>query len=249
VACEENAVQDITGPLPSSRIKFYNFAVGSPGVNFYANDSKMTVISTTACTPPNNPTCTTTGLESTTGVNYGGAAPSAGDLYAGIAPGQYTLSGRIAAATDKDLPISNVTTTIEDGKHYSFYQSGVYNTATKRADAFIVEDVFPATIDWSATHVRLVHTIFNANPMTLYARSTLTGQEYAIGGAVAYKSGGTFTAIPFGAYNLTTRYTGGSTNVLTRNSVTFAPGRVYTISARGDITVASTQSLDFTSNR
>ncbi|HLE56573.1 MAG TPA: hypothetical protein VJB15_05765, partial [Rhodothermia bacterium] len=83
---EKNAVQDITGALPSARIKFFNFGVNAPGVNFYANDTKMTAI------------FTATGTEATTGVVYG--AVGAGGLYSGIAPGQYTLSGKIAAATD-----------------------------------------------------------------------------------------------------------------------------------------------------
>jgi hypothetical protein len=247
-ACEKNAVQDIAGPAPSARIKFFNFGVNAPGVNFYANDTKMTAISSTSCTtPPLSQACTTTGVESTVGVTYGNVG--AGGLYSGIAPGQYTLSGRIAAATDKDLPISNLTTTIADGKNYSFYQSGVYNTATKRVDAFILEDNFPAAMDFSAAHVRFVHAIFNANPMTLYARHSVTGEEYAIGGAVAYKSGGTFVPVPNGVYALSTRYAGASTNVLTRTNVSFVAGRVYTVGARGDITVASTQLLDNTLNR
>lgn len=249
---EKNAVQDITGPLPAARIKFFNFAVNAPGVNFYANDTKMTAISSTACTPPADTLCTTTGIEQTTGVNYGGVG--SGGLYSGIAPGQYTFTGRIAAATDKNLPISSVAATIEEGKHYSFYQSGIYNTATKKADAFLVEDAFPAQIDWSGAHVRFVNAIFNANPMTLYAKNTATGQEYAIGGAVAYKSGGAFVALPNGTYDLSTRYTGASTNAIVRTGVTFGTGRVYTITAQGDITVTSPTSgnrplLDNTANR
>lgn len=240
VACEQNAVQDITGPLPSAQIKFFNFGVNAPAVNFYANDTKMTAISST------------TGAESTLGVNYGGV--SSGGLYNAIAPGQYTLSGRIAAATDKDLPISGVNTAIGDGKRYSFYQSGLYNPVTKSVDAFVVEDQFPASMDYSAAHVRFVHAIFNANPMTLYARNTATGTEISIGGAVPYKSGGTFTAVPNGVYDLSTRYAGSPTNAVTRTGVSFTAGRVYTISARGDITVVSTTAtnrpfLDNTLNR
>ncbi len=41
-ACEENAVLEIAGPPPGgSSIKFFNFAPGAPGVNFYANDTKV----------------------------------------------------------------------------------------------------------------------------------------------------------------------------------------------------------------
>ena len=41
---EKNQVQDIAGPAPAARIKFFNFGVNTPGVNFYANERKMTAI-------------------------------------------------------------------------------------------------------------------------------------------------------------------------------------------------------------
>jgi len=252
-ACEKNALQDLTGPMPSARVKFFNFGVSAPGVNFFANDTKMTAIASASCTvltDANREQCTTAGIEATTGVTYGGVA--SGDRYVAIQPGQYTFSGRIAAATDKNLPISNVAGTIADGKFYSFYQSGIYNATTKTVDGFIVEDVFPAAIDWTQAHVRFVHAISNANPMTLYARNTETGVEIAIGGAAAYKSGSAFTALPPGLYDLSTRYAGSATNVIVRTNVGFAPGRVYTIGARGSITVttgATAPTLDLTSNR
>jgi hypothetical protein len=239
-ACEKNAAQDLTGPLPSARIKFFNFGVGAPGVNFYANDQKMTAINSA------------TGTESTVGVNYGGVA--SGDRYVAIQPGQYTFSGRIAATVDKDLPISNVTATIADGKAYSFYQSGIYNATAKSVDAFIVEDNFPAAIDWSVGLIRFVHAISNANPMTLIARNTETGQETVIGGSTAYKSASAFVALPPGLYDLSARYAGSATNVIVRTGVGVAPGRTYTIGARGDITITSTTAvtrpfLDLTVNR
>lgn len=223
---EKNAVQDITGPLPAARIRFFNFGVDAPGVNFYANDAKMTAI------------FTATGTESTTGVIYGGVGASG--LYSGIAPGQYTLSGKIAAVIDKDLAISTLPATIADGKKYSFYQAGLYNSTTKKVDAFIVEDPFPAEIDYSAARVRFVNAIYNANPMTLYAKDVATGVETVVGAAVAYKAAGAFTALPNGVYDLSTRYTGSAANAIARTSVSFVSGRVYTIGARGDITVTST---------
>ena len=241
-ACEKNAVQDITGPLPAARVKFFNFGVNAPAVNFYAGDTKMTAVGSA------------TGSESTAGVNYGVGAPGAGGLYAGISPGQYTFSGRIAAATDKDVPISSIPATVADGMHYSFYQSGFYNAATKTVDGFMVEDVFPAAIDYSAAHVRFVNAIFNANPMTLYAKHRETGEEIAIGGAVPYKSASPFIAIPEGVYDLSTRYAGSATNRIVRTGVSFNAGRVYTVAARGDMTVTSSTAstrpfLDLTVNR
>src|SRR5213083_1946268 len=100
-ACDKNPVQELPfAPLLDARIKFFNFGVNAPGVNFYANDSKMTAITSA------------TGAESTTGTVYGGVG--AGGFYTGIAPGQYTVAGKIAAATDKDLAISTVPVTIAD---------------------------------------------------------------------------------------------------------------------------------------
>jgi hypothetical protein len=240
-ACEENAVQDITAPFAGeARIKFFNFGVNAPGVNFYANDRKLTAI------------LSATGAESTTGVTYGGVG--SGGLYSAIVAGQYTLSGRIAAATDKDLAISSLQATIADGKYYSFYQSGFYDTTAKTVDAFIVEDAVPATIDDSVAYVRFVHGMSNANPMTLYAKNTTTGTEEAVGAEVAYKAAGAFKALPAGAYDLGARYAGSAANAISRTAVSFAGGRVYTIGARGDITVTSSSAtnrpfLDNTANR
>jgi len=245
-ACSKDPVRDISGPPPAaSRIKFFNFGVNAPSVNFYANTTKMTAIQNS-----------TDGVEATTGVAYGGVG--AGGAYEAIAPGPYTLTGKIAATTDKDLSISPLAATIEDGKYYSYYMSGIYNTTTKTVEAFVVEDPVVAPTDFTVATVRFVHAISNANPMTLFAKNTLTPfAETAIGAEVAYKGAGAFTAIPAGVYDLSTRYTGLTTNAMTRPGVSFVGGRVYTITARGDITVAPSTAcgatnktcLDNTANR
>lgn len=237
---DKNGIQDITGPLPASKVMFFNFGMGSPGVNFYANDTKMTAV------------LSTSGAESTTGVGYTGVG--AGGLYAGIEPGSYTLSGRIAATTDNGLSISTLGTTLVAGKNYSFYQSGLYNTDTKKVDSFIVEDPFPAAIDFSTSFVRLVNAVYNSTGMTLYAKNKATGVEAAVGGAVSYKAAGTFTAVPGAVYDLSTRVAGSSASAIARTSVSFEAGKVYTIGARGDMTVTGTTALnrpflDVTANR
>ena len=230
---EKNAVQEIAGPVPAgARIKFFHFGVGAPGVNFYADARKMTAIQSA------------TGAELTTGVTYGGVG--AGGFYSAIAPGQYTLSGKIAATVDKDLAISSLAATLEDGKPYSFYQSGFYNTTSKTVDAFIVEDAFVEEFDYTAAHVRFVHAVSNANPMTLYARNTATNDTVAVGGEVAYKSAGAFTVLPGGLYDLFTRYAGAGTSAIARTGVTFVAGRVYTIGARGE---AAADHLDLIADR
>jgi hypothetical protein len=238
-------VQELAqAPLATSRVRFFNFGVNAPAVNFYADATKMTAV------------LSTTGTESTGGIGYGGVS-AAGD-YSAIDPGQHALAGKIAAATDKDLAISTLNANIEDGKYYSFYMSGVYNTTTKTVDNFIVEDPFTPPPDLNTATVRFVNAIYNANPMTLYAKPTTTGAEIPIGAAVAYKSAGAFTEIPAGSYDISTRYTGVTTNAMSRTGVSFVGGRVYTITARGDITVAPTTTgcaaanrtcLDNTANR
>lgn len=240
-ACDENAVQVIAGPAATARVKFFNFGVGAPGVNFYANTTKMTAISST------------TGVESTTGVVYGGVG--SGGFYSSIEPGAYSLTGKIAATVDKDLVIATIPGTIENGKAYSVFLSGLYNTGTKTSDGFIVEDAFPADIDFSVAHVRFVNGIFNAAPLQLIATTTTAPTLVdTIGGVIAYKSAGAFEAVVPGVYNLTTRFAGAGTNAPARTNVSFVAGRVYTIGARGDITVVSTTLanrpfLDNTANR
>jgi hypothetical protein len=239
-SCGTKQVQSITGPPASARIKFFNFGVNAPGVNFYANTTKMTAISSTS------------GVEATTGTAYGSVGD--GGFYSAIASGQYTLKGTIAAATDKDLAITNIAATIADGKSYSFYLSGFYDPIAKAVDGFIVEDPYPATIDWTVAYVRFVNAISNANPLTLYAKSQTTGTEVPVGGLIPYKSGGAFVALANDVYDLGARYSGVTTNAFGRTSVSFVAGRVYTIGARGDITVTSTTAtnrpfLDNTANR
>jgi len=239
-ACEKGGPQDILGTLPGARVRFFNFGINAPSVNFYANDAKMTAISST------------TGLESTVGTAYGAAG--ANGLYSGIAPGSYTLAGRVSAATDNNLPIASVQTNIENGKAYSFYMSGFYDATTKKVDAFVVEDPVPDSVDFSVALVRFVNASPNSTPMVLYARNTTTSAESAVGGAVAYKSAGAFVSLSPAVYDISTRPPNSSTTLISRTGVSFSGGRVYTVSARGDMTVTSTTAttrpfLDNTANR
>lgn len=238
-ACDENGVRTIDGPLPSSAIKFYNFGVNSPPVNFYADGVKMTAAPSA------------TGVESDSGTSYG---RTSGDFYTAINPGSHQLSGRISVPTNRNTQISQLTSTLENGKRYSYFQSGKYDTATKTVDAFIIEDQLPG-FDFTAAYIRFVHAIYNAKPLTLYVKSDSAGStEQTIGSEVAYKSATGFVKISPGSYSLYARYGGSATNIITRTAQTFSAGRVYTIAARGDTTVTSTTAaarplLDNTVNR
>jgi hypothetical protein len=241
-SCEESTVRDIAEDVPTTvaRVKFFHFGVNAPGVNFYGNTSKLTAISSA------------TGIESTTGTTYGNVG--SGGFYSLVDPGAYTLTGKIAATVDKDLTIASVVDTLETGKAYSYYMSGFYNAGAKTVEAFVVEDPFNATIDFTVAYVRFVHAISNAAPLTLFARNTTSLVEVPVGAAVTYKSAGAFTSIPAGVYDLGARLTGVATNAVSRTAVSFVAGRVYTVGARGDITIVSTTAtnrpfLDNTANR
>src|SRR5665647_1214902 len=221
-SCDKNAVQTITEAAPTSAVKFFNFGVNAPAVNFYANDNKITAITSA------------TGAESNLGVNYGGVG--SGGFYSGFDPGQYTLAGKITAATDNGVAISTLSAPIADGKYYSFYQSGFYNTTAKTVESFIVEDPLPA-IDKSITYVRFVNAISNSSPMVLSAKNTTTAVTTPIGAAVGYKAAGVFTSLPGGIYDVSARVAGAATDAIVRTGVSFVNGTVYTIGARGDITV------------
>jgi hypothetical protein len=258
---DENAVQTIVGPTEtSSRIKFFNFSVSSVGVNFFANGGKVSAVGTSACTPTPlvdslKAKCLAAGIESATGVVYGTCTAGAcnggtvgGGLYAAISPGQYTLTAEMAA---KDTIVATIAQTIEPNKYYSYYMSGIYNTTTKTADAFVVEDPIPTgTVDYSVAHVRFVNAVPNGTgDLNLFARNTTTTTETAVGGAVAYKAAGTFMTLEPGIYDLRAAYTGAGTNLITRNTVNFVAGRVYTVTVRGSTATAATLGLDNTENQ
>lgn len=233
-ACGDSALQNITEVPPGAFVKFHNFGPGSPSVNFYAGTTKMTG------------TSSITGSESATGTTYPAAGVGGvgnGGFYSAIAPGTYTLTGNIpsTATTDAGLAISSLAgTVLANGKYYSYFQSGVYNTTTKTVEAFIVEDPFTPPTDFTAASIRFVNASANSSAMTLYAKNTTTAVEVPLGAAVAYKSAGAFTSLPAGIYDLNSRTTGSSTNVITKTAVTFLGGRVYTVTALGDVTLSTT---------
>jgi len=250
-SCGDTGLQNITGPLPSARVKFHNFSPNSVGVNFFANDTKMTAVASSACANPttaaDSTACTTTGKESTIGTKFGQVA--SGGLYDGINAGQYTLTAKIAGASNV---VSTASQTIADGKYYSFFMSGPYDATTSTADAFVVEDPIPGSADDSVGYVRLVNAVSNGtDALTLYVTNTDTTKLVStIGSPVAYKTAGTFEKLARGSYTLAVRYPGSSSNVISRTSaVSVGSGHVYTVTAYGSTATSSTLGLDFTENQ
>jgi hypothetical protein len=237
MACEKNGVQDISRPLSGAFVRFHNYGVNVPGVNFYANDQKLTAISATGCTPPVDARCTTTGIESTTGVTYGNLG--IGGNYAMVAPGQYTLTGRIAAATDNGLPVSSLTADLADGKYYSYFVSGIYNATTKKADAFILEDLLPTSFDYTKAYIRVVNA--SSNAPTISATTKLQGSTEVVSVAtnLAYKAASAFVTLTPGATDIVVTV-GGGTTTFTFVGIGLTGGHVFTLAVRGDATSSVT---------
>jgi hypothetical protein len=246
-----SAVQDITAPPASARIKFHNFSPNAVGVNFFGNGTKLTAIASSSCAAPataaDSTACTTTGEESAIGTKYGQVA--SGGLYDAVAPGQYTFAADIAGAS---TVVSTATQAIADGKYYSLFMSGPYDTTAKTATSFVVEDPIPGAATDSVAYVRLVDAVSDGTgPLTLYVTNTDTTKLVsAVGTAVAYKAAGAFAQLAPGSYTLAVRYTGSSGNVISRTSaVSVLPGHVYTATAYGTTATSSTLALDFTENQ
>jgi len=251
-ACGDKMTQNITGPVSGALVKFFTFSVGAPGVNFYAGTLKVTGVSSSNCAPPNDTTavCRAAGIESTTGTTYTAAAD--GGLYSELAPGAVALSGKITATTDNGLAVATVNSTLANGSYYSYYLSGIYDPVGKTSDAFLVADSLPA-LDFNNVYVRFVNAISMWQQMTWFEKLQSTGAEPGLGTATqAYKAAGSFTLLPPVVYDLNTRTAGSSVNVITRTSVSFVAGHVYTVTARGDMTsgvTANKPALDNTANR
>lgn len=243
-ACDKNGVQNIAAPASGAYIRFQNFGVNVPGVNFYANDQKLTAISTANCTPPTAAACTTTGIEATTGVTYGGSA-NAGN-YSMVTPGQYKLTGRLAATTDNGLAVASLDAPLTDGKYYSYYISGIYNTTAKTSDSFLIEDALPTTFDYTKAYVRIVNASPNSQPITVSITAQGTTTAIPVATAVAYKSASPIVNAPPGTYDITITY-GGATATFT--NFPMVGGHVLTLALRGDATsTSSSTGLGFVSS-
>lgn len=249
VACEKNAVQEITKPATGAFIQFQNYGVNVPGVNFYANDQKLTAISAATCTPPNDPRCTAAGIEATTGVVYGATAN--GGNYSMLPPGQYSLTGRIAATVDNGVPVSTMSTTLADGKFYSYILSGIYNSATKMSDAFIIEDPLPTTFDYTKSYIRIVNASVNAPNITVTTKLSGTTTVVTVGTSVPYKSASPIVTVVPGITDITVKLEGVPA-AFVFTGIFLPGGHVLTLALRGDAnsTVpANAVSLSATANR
>ena len=250
-SCEKNAVTDITVPYSGAQLKYYNFAINGPTVNFYANDIKTTA------------TLTASGVESAAGVNFGGLVPLRGYSLAPIGSVKFssltpsTMVVNNALGQGPNIETSTVTKTVEDGKNYSYYTSGIYDYVTKKSDAFIIDDTLPAA-DTSIAYIRVVNPGHNTTALSLELTQTITNVNPSIPPivivttpitSVAYKTASAYIPVKQGSYTLRL-IDSPSGKVVTRAATSFLKGRLYTFTLRGNlITGTPAPFLDFTENR
>lgn len=243
-ACDKTDIQTIDGSVKATGIKFFNFAVGSPVVNYYANDVKV------------SSAVSTTGAESgTVGLTYGAAYP-ANNAYATIDPGTYDFKATrpSTAAADPNLVINKLTTSLAANKNYSLYMCGFYDATAKTTDAFLLEDVLPA-LDTGFAYVRFVNVSPNANPVDFYLKlKEAPGTEISIAKNIAFKAGSAFVKVPQSVYNLIVRNANSMDDVVIREDLSVTKSNLYTFSLRGDITIGGTSDakrrfIDSTPNR
>lgn len=249
---KDKSIKVIDIPLDAAnnaRIKYFNFAAGAPSVNFYANGVKVSAI------------LSATGSENSAGTAYGAVYPISN--YSTIVGGTYKINGIVpsTAAANANVSISEISSVLGNGKYYSFYTSGIYNSTTKTAESFILEDVLPlSTASNTVSYVRFVNTIPNGTSgMNLVIKNAVTAVETVVATNIGYKTATAFIAVPIGSYELYVRYPSSATNIISRNGTTngvvsFLGGRTYTVGARGDMTVTSATAanrplLDNTANQ
>ena len=105
-------------------------------------------------------------------------------------------------------------------------------------------------MDTSTAYVRFVHGVSNAAEMNLVVQHPTLLLENIVATSIAYKNGSAFVKIPQGIYNLYGRYPATPmVNTMSRLSVTFLKGRVYTVASRGNITIPLNAVFDNTANR
>ncbi|TKC00736.1 DUF4397 domain-containing protein [Pedobacter cryophilus] len=243
-SCDKDAVQIIHTPPNGPLVRVYNFALNGPSANFFINDFKISAANST------------TGKELATGLGYSGVFPTNNSYINAPTSGSVAFKTIVPlnATVNPGITVANVTSTIETGKYYSFYTSGVFDATAKTTSGFIIEDMIPA-VDTSTAYVRIVNTVPNAGiaGFDLKGVNTTTLATVVIAAPTAYKAASEFVKVPNGIYNLTAVSTNTPTSyTIIRNAVSFSKGFVYTISTRGDATLATgtnARALDLTRNR
>lgn len=237
-SCEKNAAQVIdTKEFNGPFLRGYNFAPSGPTVNVYVNDVKVTAIGST------------NGKEATTGIAAYGVFPTTNSYVNLAAKGNVTVKSVIpsTATTNPGVVTSTITGDLQEGKYYSFFTCGLYNTTDKTTSSVILEDKIPA-LDTAFSYIRFVNLVPNApNGYDLVITNRATAQVINLSPTIAFKAATDFVKVPAGIYDLKASSVGGT--VINRTELTVSKSYVYSLITRGTAATTSTLAIDMTRNR
>ncbi len=250
--CKKSVITQYGDTASGISIKFLHTAPGTPAVDGYVNNVKITPVSSISVTDNTVVTSVVTGIS----YNYFGATATylglfPGSNYATVPSGSTAIkvvastTAPVLASTQTSAPgavIGSATQNTVNGSAYSVFALGLSGSATSPLGIKVVEDKFP-TAGPGKAYVRFAYMIPNGIPVDVSATATLVGATTAttttLTSNIAYSNVSDFVAVnvnPAGLTNYTFQmYLTGTTTKLGTVSaaVSLAPGRYYTIIGRG----------------
>lgn len=246
--CKKSVLTQYGDAASGISIKFLHTAPGTPAVDGYVNNVKITPIYSISVTDNTVVTSIVTGIS----YNYFGATATylglfPGSNYAAVPSGSTAIkvvastNAPVVVSTQTSAPgavIGSTTQNTVDGSAYSVFTLGLSGSATSPLGIKLVEDKFP-TADPGKAYVRFAYMIPNGKPVDVLATAALTATTTTLTSNIAYSNVSDFVAVnvnPAGLTNYTFQmYLTGTTTKLGTVSaaVSLAPGRYYTIIGRG----------------
>lgn len=256
-ACEDdrgNAIPDRTEYVTSgSMLKMYNHAEGSPQVNFYLGNEKVSAAAPVASAPT-----------IIRGLPFGSTYPSRYG-YASVKSGDFTLSviDTITSETKGTaIELANRSVKLEEGATQSAFLVGTAGNY----ELMVTKDVLPP-VSFNKIYFRFMQTLANAPynfdvwAVRQKVAATATApeipeQRIQIASNIAFKEVGEYVEVPRGSYRiefykagstaLEDLYTAYPTSSATAAITTLSLGRVYTIFLRGTwSSPAKTSHIDY----
>jgi len=204
-----------------SFLRFINMTPGSPTINYYLNDARISGAYNA--------------LTGETGFGYVSSFPISGGQFLPITSGTSKIDAKIVATAtaDKGVNVLNTNITTTGGKYYSLITTGTYNTVDKKiTNSLLLEETKP-TLDTSKVLVRIVN-LYSGAPANIDMTQKATGQ--VIHSNIAYNTASSYAEIPLpGQANIYQFNLTGTTTSLTTATLTFTltKGQAYTIIVRG----------------
>lgn len=228
VACKKGNLVESTpytkinvGDPAYSFLRFINITPGSPNINFYLNDVRITGAYNA--------------LSGESGFGYNTIFPNLSGQYLPITPGTNKIDAKIvsSATVDKGLNVLNTSINTNGGRYYTLFTTGSYNTTDKKIpSSYLLEEVKPV-LDTTKVFVRLVN-LYSGGPAAIDMIQPSTGRVLISN--VTYNSASAFVEIPLpGQVNIYQFNNAGTATPTAPGQLTttLTKGQAYTFILRG----------------